>query len=65
MEEDQKPRFTDELDGIATIYEILGDTAKAVETIDRKLVCLKDEWGYKDGDAVILEAEAQKNRLLK
>ena len=65
LEEAQKPRFTDALDGIATIYEILGDTAKAVETVDRKIACLKEEWGYKDGDAVVLEAEAQKNRLLK
>lgn len=65
LEEAQKPRFTDALDGIATIYEIVGDTAKAVETVDRKIACLKEEWGYKDGDAVVLEAEAQKNRLLK
>ena len=65
LEEDQKPRFTDELDGIATVYEILGDTAKAVETVDRKIACLREEWGYRDGDAAILEAEEQKKRLLK
>ena len=65
LEEDRKPRFTDELDGIATVYEILGDTAKAVETVERKIVCLREEWGYRDGDAVILEAEEQKKRLLK
>ena len=65
LEEAQKPRFTDALDGIATIYEIVGDMAKALETVDRKIACLKEEWGYKDGDAVVLEAEAQKNRLLK
>ncbi|MBE6658828.1 MAG: helix-turn-helix domain-containing protein [Ruminococcaceae bacterium] len=65
LEEDQKPRFTDELDGIATVYEILGDTEKAVETVDRKIACLREEWGYRDGDAVILEAEEQKKRLLK
>lgn len=65
LEEDQKPRFTDELDGISTIYEIMGERAKAVETVDRKIVCLKEEWGYRDGDAVVLEAEAQKKRLQK
>ncbi len=65
LEEDQKPRFTDELDGIATIYEIMGERAKAVETVDRKIACLKEEWGYRDGDAVVLEAEAQKKRLQK
>lgn len=65
LEEDQKPRFTDALDGIATIYEIIGDTVKAAETVDRKIACLREEWGYRDGDAVILEAEAQKKRLLK
>lgn len=65
LEEDQKPRFTDALDGIAMIYEIMGDRAKAMETYDRKLVCLKEEWGYKDGDAVILETQRQKMRLQK
>ena len=65
LEEDQKPRFTDELDGIAIIYEIMGDKAKAMETYDRKIACLKEEWGYKDGDAVVAEAEQQKMRLLK
>ena len=65
LEEEQKPRFTDELDGIAVIYEIMGDKAKAMETYDRKIACLKEEWGYKDGDAVVAEAEQQKMRLLK
>ena len=65
LEENQKPRFTDELDGIATIYEIMGDTVRAMETLDRKIACLKEEWGYQDGDAVVLEAQRQKMRLQK
>ena len=65
LEEDQKPRFTDELDGIAAIYEIMGDTVRARETVDRKIACLKDEWGYKDGDAAVLDAQRQKMRLQK
>lgn len=65
LEEDQKPRFTDELDGIATIYEIMGEKTKAVETYDRKIACLMEEWGYKDGDAVVLDAQRQKMRLQK
>ena len=65
LEEEQKPRFTDELDGIAIIYEIMGDKAKAMETYDRKIVCLKEEWGYKDGDAAVVEVQQQKMRLLK
>lgn len=62
-EEDHKPRFTDALHSIATIYEILGDTSAALETYDRLIVCLKSEWGYNDEDAAIAEAERQKKRI--
>lgn len=62
-EEDQKPRFTDALHGIAVIYEILGDYGQAVKTYDRMITCIKDEWGYRDGDAAVLEAQHEKNRL--
>ena len=40
----RKPRFTDELLSIITIYEILGDYKKEVETIERLIECYKTEW---------------------
>ena len=64
-EEDQKPRYTDALQGIAVIYEILGETQKAVETYDRMIACIKDEWGYQDADAAVIEAERERSRLEK
>lgn len=63
LEKDQKPRFTDALDGIATIYEIMGDKPKAIEACDRLIECLKDEWGYKDDDAAVIQARQRKNKL--
>ena len=59
------PRFTDALDGIAAIYRIIGEKAKALETYDRMIECIKDEWGYKDDDAAVLEVERKKKNLLK
>ena len=65
VEESKKPRFTDPLQGIAIIYEILGERAKALETYDRMIACIKDEWGYKDEDAAVLEVEREKRRLME
>ena len=65
VEENQKPRFTDPLQGIAIIYEILGEREKALETYDRMIACIKDEWGYKDEDAAVLEVEREKKRLME
>ncbi|MBO7274635.1 MAG: tetratricopeptide repeat protein [Clostridia bacterium] len=64
-EMEKKPRFTDALHGIAIIYEILGDTEKATQTYDRMITCCKDEWGYCDDDAAIVEIERDKKRLMK
>lgn len=64
-ETDAKPRVTDPLHGIATIYGILGDTAKALETYDRMIACIKEEWGYRDEDAAVLEVERMKKELQK
>ena len=61
---DQRPRYTDALHGIAIIYEIMGNKAKAVETYDRMILCIKEEWGYADTDAAVIEVERQRNRLL-
>ena len=64
-EENQKPRFTDPLESIAIIYRILGEREKAVETYDRMIACIKDEWGYKAEDAAVLEVEREKKRLME
>lgn len=64
-ESNQKPRFTDALDGIATIYMIMNNPDKVIETYDRLITCLKDEWGYKDDDAAIIDVERKKKALIK
>lgn len=64
-ESNQKPRFTDALDGIATIYVILNNVDKAIETYDRLIACLKNEWGYKDDDAAVIGVESKKKALRK
>ncbi len=62
-DENKKPRYTDALDGIATIYEIIDDKIKAIETYDRMITCIKEEWGYKDEDAAVIEVERKKKKL--
>ncbi len=61
---DQRPRYTDALHGIATIYEIIGNRKQAVETYGRMITCIQEEWGYAEGDAAILEVERERSRLL-
>ena len=56
----KKPRYTDALYGIATIYKILGERERANETYDRILECLKSEWGYSVDDKPYVEAEQEK-----
>ena len=63
-EQDRKPRYTDALHGIAIIYQIMGEKGKAIATYDRMISCIKDEWGYKDEDAAVIEVECQKKALL-
>ncbi len=64
-ESSQMPRFTDALDGIATIYVIMNNPDKAIETYDRLINCLKSEWGYKDDDAAVIDVERKKKALIK
>ena len=61
--ENKKPRFTDPLEGIATIYEILGERERAIEAYDRMIACIKDEWGYTDDAAAVTEVERRRNKL--
>lgn len=62
-DEGNKPRYTDALEGIAVIYTILGEKQKAIETYDRMIACIKDEWGYKADDAAVVEVERKKKQL--
>ena len=61
-DEDKKPRYTDPLEGMAIIYEILGDYEMAVKTYDRMIKCIKEEWGYKTEDAATTHAQRKKER---
>lgn len=65
IEENKKPRFIDALQGIAIIYEILGDYKNAVATQDRILANLREEWGFAEDDKAIIEVQREKNRLLQ
>jgi len=62
-ETDEKPRFTDALHSVAIICEILGDYAQAIKAYDRMIACIKEEWGYSDGDAAVVDVERSKRRL--
>lgn len=60
---EKKPRYTDALEAIAIIYEIKGDKDKAIESYDRMIRCIKEEWNYTDDDAAVIEVEREKARL--
>ena len=63
--EPRRPRFTDELMGIADIYEIMGDYANAAKTVDRILDLLENEWGLtEETDSSVTAAKKNKARLL-
>ena len=59
----RRPRFYDELMGIATIYQIMGDYRKAAETYGRIIGLLQDEWGMTE-EVELRRAVAEKARLL-
>ena len=61
--ETRRPRFTDELMGIADIYEIMGEYGKAAETYDRIIDLLENEWGFTE-DTGLEQARKEKARLL-
>ena len=61
--EPRRPRFQDELMGIADIYQIMGDYRKAAETYDRIIDLLQGEWGMTE-DTELKHAQDEKARLL-
>ncbi len=60
----RRPRFQDELMGIADIYELMGDYRRAAETYDRIIALLENEWGMTE-EAALQHARDEKARLLK
>ena len=60
----RKPRFQDELQGIAEIYEIMGDYVNAANTYDRIIALLRDEWGMTE-ETALKDAQSEKARLLE
>ena len=64
-EENKKPRYTDALQGMAIIYEILGDYKNAVATQERMIDNLVNEWHFLEDDSAVLDAVREKNRLLQ
>lgn len=64
MEAQASPKFTDPPEAMAHIYEILGDTEKAVECYKLQLKMMRDEWGIIAGEEVN-RATYEMERLLK
>ena len=61
---DEKPRYYDPLHGIALIYEIQGKYENAVNTYDRILENLKEEWNFSEGEPVNVILK-EKQRLME
>lgn len=59
---DEAPRFTDALQGIMTLYDVMGDYKKALAACDRMLENLRTEWGYTD-EAPVQQALRERRRL--
>ena len=59
---DEAPRFTDALQGIMTICEIMGDYDNALAACDRIVENLHTEWGYTD-EAPVQQILRERSRL--
>ena len=53
-----------ELQGIADIYQIMGDYQKAAKTYDRIIDLLENEWGLTE-ETELKDAKREKARLLE
>lgn len=60
-----KPRYTDALQGIAVICEILGDVPGSLRAYDRMLECVKTEWGFGEEDSAVLEIRRKQSSLMQ
>lgn len=61
--EPRRPRFQDELMGIADIYRIRGDWKKAAETYGRIVDLLENEWGMTE-DVALADAKRKQAEML-
>ena len=61
----RRPRFQDELMGIADIWQIRGDYQKAAETYDRIIDLLEHEWGLTEADDSSIQAARNKRDALR
>ena len=61
--EKRRPRFQDELMGIADVYRIRGDFRMAAQTYDRIIELLQSEWGMTE-EVALQEARQKKAQLL-
>lgn len=61
----RRPRFRDDLDGIADCWQNLGEYKKAAETYDRIVALLRDEWGYTDEPDIKHALEKKASLLAK
>ena len=61
--ENRRPRFTDDLEAIAMLYEIKGEYENAAVTYGRMTDCLKNEWGFTD-EPELQRVERERRRLL-
>ena len=61
--ETRRPRFQDELQGIADIYQIMGEYRKAAETYGRIIDLLENEWGFTE-EVALQQAKNKKAQLL-
>ncbi len=62
--EPRRPRFQDELQAIADIYEIRGDKRRAAETWGRIVDLLENEWGLTE-EVELTQARRKKASLLE
>ena len=60
----RKPRYSDALQGIAQIYEIMGEFQKAADTQRRILDAMRTEWGFTE-ETVVRETEREIERLMQ
>ena len=58
----RRPKFIDELMGIADIYKIKGNYRKATETYDRIIESMQKDWGMKD-EVEIKDMQEERARL--
>ena len=59
-----RPRYYDPLDAIMQIYKIKGDYRKALETCDRILDLLQNEWSMTEEELALKEVRAKRAELL-